>query len=305
VAYAAIRKLCHREPLWINVQDLPAEAGKATGIGQSPWFHRAGSFVQSLLFNRGDVWSSISPEMVRQLESTAGSSHRPVHYCPNWLTESLAQQLRPLSSKVGRPLQQPLELLYCGTIGRKQGLLNLCQKLATFSLDFRFTIHGAGGEAGAVKAWLNDHRDARFRLGGLLPEAEFVRAIHNADWFVISETPGAGFSFLPSKLIPSVSIGTPVLAVADSSGPLGREMAEHGLGIAVEWSQLDQLPSRLIDVQRDPQRLWDLQENCLRRAASFDRDRAIDRIERLLLRMALQRTLKTPTSREPTRCRAC
>ena len=56
VAFAALRKFFHREPLWLNVQDIPAEAGTATGINRSRLFGHLASFVQRRLFNSGDVW---------------------------------------------------------------------------------------------------------------------------------------------------------------------------------------------------------------------------------------------------------
>ena len=101
---------------------------------------------------------------------------------------------------------------------------------------------------------------ARFEFGPLVSDAEFVQAIHDADWFVISETQGAGSSFLPSKLIPCISLGTPILTISDRSGPLGREVAEHRLGVALEWSQMDQLPIRLRHFQEVPEAFAELQQ---------------------------------------------
>jgi hypothetical protein len=282
VAFAALRKLFYRELLWVNVQDLPAEAGRATGINRSRIVHALGSWVQKFLFRRGEVWSSISPDMVDQLE-TIKPAATTVHLCPNWLTGSLADQLRQRPGKVNAPPHTPLRLLYCGTIGKKQGLLELCRRLSRFDLDFRFQIQGAGSEAHTVRDWVAGSGDRRFQFGELLPEADFVSAVHQADWFVISETPGAGFSFLPSKLIPSISLGTPVLAIADSTGPLGREVSQATVGLNVPWSQLDQLPDRLRPYQQAPEQFFQLQRNCLRHAEAYDRDAAIDRLQDLLL----------------------
>ena len=250
VAFAAIRKLWHRELLWVNIQDIPAEAGLATGINRSRMFHRLASLVQKLLFRRGEVWSSISPGMVGQLEPLKGK-RTTLHLCPNWLVGTLANQVSQWPSKVGRPVNQPMKLLYCGTIGKKQGLLQFCQRLVKFDIAFEFQIRGAGSEAASVQDWIQQEGDARFAFGPLVSDTEFVEAIHATDWFVISETQGAGSSFLPSKLIPCIALGTPVLSVSDRSGPLGREVTEYGLGIAVEWSQFDELPSQLAHHRAD------------------------------------------------------
>jgi glycosyltransferase involved in cell wall biosynthesis len=212
-----------------------------------------------------------------------------VHLLPNWLTGSLATHVQQLPRKVGRQPRKPVELLYCGTIGKKQGLKEFCQGIASCDLDFHFQIRGEGSEANAVRRWVEGSGDARFEFAGLLPEAEFVRAIHEADWFVISEKQGAGFSFLPSKLIPCISAGTPVLAISDSTSPLGREVSSHGIGVNVEWSELDRIPNELIALEQDPEQFTQLQERCLIHASAYNRDTAINRLENLLLAFSSKR----------------
>jgi glycosyltransferase involved in cell wall biosynthesis len=184
---------------------------------------------------------------------------------------------------VGRTPQRVPELLYCGNIGKKQGLLEFCQIIGDSDSEFHFRIHGNGSEAGAVERWIKDRADRRFRYGGLLSEAQFVQAVAAADWFVIPERSGAGSSFLPSKLIPSISVGTPLIAVCDRTGPLGREAEEHGLGLVMEWNDLPQLLPRLREFAGNDERFAELQERCLRRAGRYRRDHAIDRVEELLL----------------------
>ena len=281
VAFAAFRKLFHRELLWVNVQDIPADAAAASGIYRSRFFRRAGSLVQKFLLRRGEVWSSISPEMVKRLETIKGAKTR-IHLCPNWLVGSLSERIQQLPSKVGRVPSAPLKLLYCGTIGKKQGLLDFCQRLKSSDIDFRFQIRGSGGEASAVRAWLQSNEDRRFDFSGLLPEEEFVKALHAADWFVVPEKTGSGVSFLPSKLIPCISTGTPVLAISDRTGPLGREVSDHNVGVVVQWSQLNQLSSELNRFCQDRESFCRLQRNCLQRAKSFSRDRALEQIQELL-----------------------
>lgn len=282
VAFAAFRKLFRGEPLWVNIQDIPADFAAASGIYRSRLLRHGGALIQKYLFQRGEIWSSISPHMIKRLE-TMKATETAIHLCPNWLTGSLRERVQQLPSKVGRLPHDPLKLLYCGTIGKKQGLLEFCQKIKTYDINFRFQIQGSGGEASAVSQWLKANEDQRFYFSGLLPEADFVQALHAADWFVVPEKSGAGFSFLPSKLIPSVSVGTPVLAISDRTGPLGQEVAEHKVGVVMEWSQLDQLPAQLSRFRQEPDRFNRLQQNCLQRARAFSREHAIDQIEELLL----------------------
>lgn len=282
VAFAAFRKLWYREPLWVNIQDIPTDAAVASGINRSRIFHRMASTVQKFLLGRGEVWSSISPDMVERLNAIKPAK-TTIQTFPNWLTGSLRDQVQELPSKIGTPPHRPLKLLYCGTIGKKQGLLDFCERIRSLKMEFQFQIRGAGSEAEAIKKWVEVGQDTRFEFGELLPESEFVRAIHAADWFVVPEKSGAGCSFLPSKIIPSISAGTPILAISDRSGPLGREVIQNGVGMVVEWSHLNQLPSALAEFALEPARFETLQKNCMEHAKLYNRDHAIDRLELLLL----------------------
>ncbi|MCA9263647.1 MAG: glycosyltransferase family 4 protein [Planctomycetales bacterium] len=281
VAFAAMRKLFYREPLWVNIQDIPAEASKATGIAKSRLFHYFGSRAQRGLFRQGEVWSSISPEMVAQVEPLK-SKQTQLHLVPNWLTGSLTDNIQRLPAKVVRTSSDPCHLLYCGNIGKKQGLKECCERLQRCAGEFEFHIHGEGSEAKSVQEWVQTCGDRRFHYGGLMPETEFVQRIHAADWFVICEKPDAGFSFLPSKLIPCMSIGTPVAAISSRGSPLGQEVRQNSLGLAAQWSQIEELPGQMIKICQTPERYAKFRENCRQRAAAFSRETAIDRIEVLL-----------------------
>jgi colanic acid biosynthesis glycosyl transferase WcaI len=125
-------------------------------------------------------------------------------------------------------------------------------------------------------------KDPRFEFGEFLDERGFTQALHDTDVFVITEKPGSGASFIPSKLIPGIASGTPVLAVCDRSGPLGKEMQEAGLGQVLEWSHIGDLPTTLASFIGNPDQFRAWQQNCLNQARTYHRDFAIPRIDALL-----------------------
>jgi colanic acid biosynthesis glycosyl transferase WcaI len=289
VAYAAVRKLLRAEPLWINVQDIPVDAAAGTGIGRAGPFLWLAARIQARFFAWADSCSSISPSMVERL-AAARPRARAVHLRPNWLCGSLASCVDALPSKVGRAPAGRLKLLYAGNIGRKQGLLDFCKRVARSDVEFEFRIHGEGAESAELRAWIESLQDARFRTGGFLEEPAFVQALHETDLFVITEKAGAGASFLPSKLIPCIATGTPVLCICDREGPLGHEVTAHGLGLLAQWQDDDWLAGALA-LGQDPQRFRRLQENCVQRARAFRREQALDDAE-LLLRQLVKENPK-------------
>ncbi len=293
VAYAALRKRLVGGPLWLNVQDLSADAAAAIGITKGAAVTGLFAKVQNTLFNEADVWSSISPEMLDRLDAIR-SGDQPILYLPNWLNRSLADEIDALSSKVGRRAADPIKLLYAGNIGTKQDLLSFCQTLARSDAPFEFRIHGSGGRADDIRRWIEASGDTRFTFGPFLDEAGFIGAIHASDLFVITETAGSGGSFIPSKLIPAISTGTPILAVCDEEGPLGQEMRRAALGPHVAWDRVGDVPMLLRTLIADADAIPNWQRRALDRSAFYQRERVIDEYERAIRRVITREPLGDP-----------
>jgi colanic acid biosynthesis glycosyl transferase WcaI len=288
VAYSAVRKLLYWEPTWLNVQDIPADAAAASGISRNRFAKAIGSLAQSFLFNRANVWSTIAPKMIERLTSIR-RRNQPIHFVPNFLNGSMAEAVAAHPSKAGRPASQPVKLLYAGNIGKKQDLLHCCQLLADSDFDFHFQIHGNGGEARRVREWIQSRGDSRFRFGEFLDERGFVQALFDADLFVITETPGVGASFIPSKLIPCIATGTPVVCVCDVHGPLGQEVGQYGLGLAIEWSNFDELEPGIAALLADSSKLAELQTNALNRSRAYSRGPVVETVEHALAALVARR----------------
>ncbi len=275
VAYGVLHKWLKRQPFWLNVQDLSADAAKASGIASGASMHALLSGIQRFLFNQADTWSSISPAMIERLEAIRAKG-QPIHYLPNWLNASLADAIGALPDKYGRPEKNPPHLLYAGNIGAKQDLLRLLESLHRSKASFSFAVNGDGGAAPDVRAWIERTCDPRFTYGHFLPEPAFAQALHEADYFVIPERTGSGGSFIPCKTIAGLASHTPILAVCDNDSPLGQEVIEHQLGPHYTWDELDELPGALNAAGEHPRLFYQWQTNCMRRAEFYRRERLID-----------------------------
>ncbi|MBI2432050.1 MAG: hypothetical protein HYV26_04195 [Candidatus Hydrogenedentes bacterium] len=276
VGFAILNKWCYGRPLWLNVQDLSADAAAASGIARGAAVSRVLKAIQSWCFNQAQVWSSISPVMIARLQQIRRGA-QPLLYLPNWLNQSLAQEIAALPDKSGRPPAVPVKLLYAGNIGTKQDLLRFCQALRQSSASFAFRIHGDGGQAGAVRAWVESTGDARFTFAGFLEEPALAQALHEADFFVITEKSGSGGSFIPCKTISGLASGTPILAVADAESPLGQEMEMAAPGPCFAWNELEKVPALLAAIHQTPELFQQWQANARARAYFYGRDGVIDR----------------------------
>lgn len=278
VAFAVVNKWIFRKPLWLNVQDLSADAAAASGIARGKGIIKALGGVQGLLFNRADVWSSISPVMIERLAKIR-TRNQPIQYLPNWLNDSMAQALAALPSKLGRVVSTPPKLLYAGNIGTKQDLVRFLQALHQGEAPFSFRVHGNGGGADAVRDFIAAANDPRFTFGPFLDEAGFAQALHETDFFVITEKSGSGGSFIPCKMISGVASGSPILAVCDAESPLGQEMALAKCGPCLTWESLGDTPAILEQAASDGGTFQAWQAAALERAAFYHRDNVIARFD--------------------------
>jgi colanic acid biosynthesis glycosyl transferase WcaI len=290
VACGALHKLLYGGPFLMSVQDLPADAAAAGGIARSGPARAVLQAVQRALFNRADVWRTLSPVMAERLQDLRRRD-QPILTIPNWLHATLAEEIGRLPSKVGRPASDPVRLLYSGNIGTKQGLLEFCQELHRSDAPFAFRIHGDGGAAAQMRDWVAGCGDPRFTLAPLLDEADYVRALHDADLFVITEKAGSGGAFFPGKAIPTMAVGTPILAISDPDSPLGVEMRREEPGPWFSWEDVGDVAPMLASLRSDPSRLSDWQGRASRRADYFDRERCLDMIQDVLEEMIDDRTL--------------
>ncbi len=287
VAYAVLASWRSKAPIWLNVQDLSAQAAAAGGISGGGIVSRMLVKVQNALFRQCDLWSTISAPMVDTLKSIEGAPS-PVEYVPNWLHASLSAHIATLRAKEETPETTPghgIKLLYSGNLGGKQNLLAFCQFLHTLPISFQFTIQAEGAQLASLKSWIDEVSDERFTLKGFSDEAGLAAALAEADFYVITEKAGAGNSFIPSKLIPGISSGTAILAICDSDGPLGSEVNEFDLGAHLTWDRLSELLPLFEDVLNNPLRRTVWRQNALARSTFYNRTSGIDRCVSILAKV--------------------
>ena len=119
----------------------------------------------------------------------------------------------------------------------------------------------------------------------LTDESGLVDALTSSDLYVITERPGSGSSFVPSKLIPGMTSRTPILAICDPDGPLGREVTDYGIGTRLDWNDLERLNGIFASIAQDPQIWRSWSENARRRSNFYSRERGIARCVQALERI--------------------
>ncbi len=106
-----------------------------------------------------------------------------------------------------------------------------------------------------------------------------MRNILTAGAYLITQKPGVGANFLPSKILPALATGTPVLAVCEPDSPLGKEVASSGCGEIVRPADPAHLAEVLQRWQDQPEYVAKLSENAKKRAANYERNNVIGQYE--------------------------
>ena len=278
VLFARMRAWFSGEPVVVCIQDIPADAANTAGLAGS-WSGKLATVVQRWLLSPAETLTTISPVMADRIRETV-CPKQPILLTPNWLVGDMAAAVARSHEPSSSGCANSRSLFYSGNIGNKQGLTAFCKTLQQLDLPFQMTIHGDGAAAPELHDQLDRSGDLRFQYGPLLSAEAFVERLKQTDWFVITEKAGVGTAVMPSKLIPAVTLGVPILAVCDPVGALGQAVSNHQLGLCLPWEELHKLRDRLTSTSDE--QIAAYRKNCREFSRTYDRGDRIGAIERIL-----------------------
>jgi colanic acid biosynthesis glycosyl transferase WcaI len=230
---------------------------------------------------------TISPLMLEKLRSVVGEDRRTC-YVPNWIHRSLRTEIERQAQRPSP--RRPLSLFYSGNLGVKQGLPSFLAQYRAAGAgagNWSLTIHGGGAERERLLGEVA--RTPGCALGPVLDEESYVANLRSCTACLVTQSPGVGSNFLPSKLLPALATGTPVLAVCEPGSPLGQEVSLGGYGKVVSPGNSAMLASLLSRWASEPTLLESMRARALQRAPEFDRERVLSVYEQELLSLAAAR----------------
>ncbi len=255
-------------PRLIVVQDFVVDAALELGIVKLPGFGPFFRMLERWAFSSAQTLLTISPGMLTKLESKV--KNRRLRCVPNWIHQSLQDEI----DRQDRPPRLNTSLLYAGNLGKKQGLPDFLNDFAAVGSDWKMRIHGGGAEAGALREAAM--KLANVHVGGVLDERAYITELLTTTACLITQRAGVGDNFLPSKLLPALATGTPVLAVCEATSPLGREVVEGAFGIVVPPRDQNALRAGLALWADKPQLLAALSKAARERSSLYKRDRILN-----------------------------
>ena len=103
-------------------------------------------------------------------------------------------------------------------------------------------------------------------------------------------------NFLPSKLLPALATGTPVLAICEADTPLGREGSEGGYGAVIHPRKVDQIKATLQVWKNSPESMVALSQKARERSEFFGRERILTTYESELSALSTGQALASEVS---------
>ncbi|HEX4140585.1 MAG TPA: glycosyltransferase, partial [Candidatus Methylacidiphilales bacterium] len=247
------------------------------GILKLPLISTLLNALQNWALRSAQTLSTISPLMLEKLKGKLGSSRRLL-FIPNWIHQSLQDEInRQLAQN---PARARNVLVYSGNFGRKQGLPDFLQQFHAATrggLDWNLEIYGGGAEKSELASAVEGN--PAVKLGGVQDEVAYVGNLLRATACLVTQRPGVGANFLPSKLLPALATGTPVLAVCDPGSPLGREIADSGCGAVLAPGDTPALVATLERWNSDPALIAEMSRRARQRAALYQRDLVLGQYE--------------------------
>jgi len=246
-----------------HVQDMQPDAAVMLGLLKPGLLTRALYFLERLAHKHASVVSGITPGMLK-LFAAKGVPRSHQLLFPNWMPE-ISVSL-PEKGAFRRKNSIPPDAFlaaYSGNLGKKQGLdaiLDLAQAMQSDQEKFRinsalriiFVIAGDGVEKAALETKIARDKLHNVILLPLQSKPGYHQLLVDADVCLVTQQPGSGSLFFPSKLLTILAHGRPVVTVADPGGELEESVLTGGFGWSVAPGRTGQFADALREAAANP-----------------------------------------------------
>ncbi|MBV9128581.1 MAG: WcaI family glycosyltransferase [Verrucomicrobia bacterium] len=227
-----------KTPFVFHVQDLQPDAAVGLGMLKPSLLTRALYGLEAFAYRQAARVSGISQGMLRAFAQKGVPEKKRVLF-PNGLAPLDPATLPARGQWRARHgfAAEDFLAVYSGNLGVKQGLETVLAAAGKVSQPHvKIVLCGGGAQRDKLAAWLDAHQPANVRLLPLQDDAAYREMMVDTDLALITQAPGTGQFFFPSKLLSALAFARPVLAVADADSELAHAVRAGGFGSVVPAS---------------------------------------------------------------------
>lgn len=206
-------------PYFVNVNDLAARAARDVGIVAGPVYKLLDKFEFSAY--RGAAGASV---LCHAFETALVEHGYPADQIRLIRSPIDIEQIKPVADDGSFRRRYGIEpeacvVLHAGSMGRKQGLLNVVHAAGlTAATRICWVFVGDGEDKGAlVEATRALGLDSSVRFVPFQADEEIARMFAGADVLLLNQLAAVKDTVIPSKLLTYMSAGRPVLAAVNAS----------------------------------------------------------------------------------------
>lgn len=258
-------------PYRILIFDIYPDAIIDSGLSsESSFLMRLWKTANSKAFKGAERIFTITDSMQAVLQNYAGN--KPVEVIPMWTDNRFLRRVEPLDNPFlkNHNLEGKFVIVYSGNIGmtgQVDTLLEIAEGFRRQDIAFLFI-----GE-GAKKRWL-EKRVTELGLSNVIilpwqPAKELAFSLSSASLAVVGIDQKASRLAMPSKLLSYLSVGAPVLCLADVETDLAKFVSKYRVGYTFSPSQKKET-TRLIEwLMNNPDECRQLSRNALIASGEF------------------------------------
>jgi colanic acid biosynthesis glycosyl transferase WcaI len=276
-AAAWLAGLIKRTPFVFHVQDLQPDAALGLGMLKKSPLTRVLYALESFAYRKAARVSGISHGMLGVFRNKGVPPERLVYF-PNTIAPVAEAELTGgdrFRTAHGFSTDDFI-VVYSGNLGVKHGLEIVVEAARLLeNRRIKIILCGAGSNLGPLEVLVRQYALKNVLFLPLQPDAEYKEMLCAADLCMITQQPGSGGSFFPSKLLNALAFGKPVLTVADGDSELVRVLNEGRFGENAPPDQPETITSRLEALAHDPVRLAEFGAAGRKYAGRFERTKVL------------------------------
>lgn len=283
-AMAWLVKMFQGTPYTFHIQDLQPDAALSLGMLRNRWLAALLYRLEAFAYDHALFVSAISQGMLNILK-TKGIEKQKLIFFPNGV-DLISDIPKPEQSIRGNLnlSSQILIATYSGNMGQKQGLeilLEAAMELVGEPIHFILAGDGAMRTTLQKKAGMLDLHNITFL--SIQPEDKYHQLLLASDICLITQQAGSSDFFLPSKLLKTLALGRPVLAVADAHSTLTQSLQEGNWGCSIAPGNASLLAEKLRELQQNQAILNEWAKNGPSYISQFTFDRVLPAYETHLI----------------------